>query len=365
MEDLIILKTIIASISNTIVDATSGTILFGGIDKSKFTSPLTTINLLPSLISSSVLQFITTITSLSATTNSGEESTIFSGGTDSTAAYGNSDPALAVLLDTGSSAWSLPTQYYEQGILPLFPYVDSQGLCDCKHRDDNDTLTIEFAGQIKITVPARQFIVPVYDPATNSPQYLDSAGTQQACAFMLVPSQPSGQGFLTLGDAILRSMYVVYDLDNGQISLAQAELDSSKEADVVPVKAGLGGVQRAVGSASGGSESSIGPNRYSIAPAVSGAESFTASTVGSTVGVATGTDAVPADARVKETSSAGGGGKGSASGNGGAASSSAGAGAGFRVGGGLGGDGAGLGGMGVAMGLVVFGGAVLGGALIL
>jgi hypothetical protein len=185
VEDLIILKTIIASISNTIVDATSGTILFGGIDKSKFTSPLTTINLLPSLISSSVLQFITTITSLSATTNSGEESTIFSGGTDSTAAHGNSDPALAVLLDTGSSAWSLPTQYYEQGILPLFPYVDSQGLCDCKHRDDNDTLTIEFAGQIKITVPARQFIVPVYDPATNSPQYLDSAGTQQACASML------------------------------------------------------------------------------------------------------------------------------------------------------------------------------------
>jgi hypothetical protein len=261
------------TLSNASSDATSGTVLFGGIDKSKFTSPLTTINLLPSLISGSVLQFITTVTSLSATVNNGEESTIFSGGTDSTAAYGNDDAALAVLLDTGSSAWSLPTQYYEQGILPLFPYVDSQGLCDCKYRNNNDSLTVEFAGKISVTVPARQFIVPIYDPATNEIQYLDTAGTQQACAFMLTPSQPSGQGFLTLGDAILRSMYVVYDLDNGQISLAQAQLDSSKASDIVPVQAGLGGVQKAVGGG-GSASASAGANRYSIAPAVSGGGEF-------------------------------------------------------------------------------------------
>jgi len=342
-------------------DATSGTVLFGGIDKSKFTSPLTTINLLPSLISSSVLQFITTVTALSATVNNGEESTIFSGGSDSTAAYGNDDTSLAVLLDTGSSAWSLPIQYYEQGILPLFPYVDSQGLCDCKYRDSNDSLTVEFAGKVTITVPARQFIVPVYDPETNKPQYFDRASTQQVCAFMLVPSQPSGQGFLTLGDAVLRSMYVVYDLDNGQISLAQAQLDSDREADIVPVQAGLGGVQKALGGGSSGSQS-VGPNRYSIAPAVSGTETFTASSVSSTVGMATGTDAVPADARVVETGSANGrGAGGSGSGNGGAASSSA---AAFRL---AGPAAPGMDGLGVAVGcgMVVLGGMLAGGMMVL
>jgi hypothetical protein len=136
------------------------------------------------VISGNVLQFITTVTGLSATVNGGEESTIFSGGTDSTAAYGSNDAALAVLLDTGSSAWSLPTQYYEKGILPLFPYVTSQGLCDCKYRDSNDSLTVEFAAKISINVPARQFIVPIYDPATNEPQYFDAPrNTQQAHAF--------------------------------------------------------------------------------------------------------------------------------------------------------------------------------------
>ena len=172
---------------------------------------------------------------------------------------------------------------------------------------------------------------------------------------MLTPSSPSGQGFLTLGDAILRSMYVVYDLDNGQISLAQAELDSSKASDIVPVQAGLGGVQKAVGS-----QSSAGANRYSIAPAVSGGESFTASSVSSTVGVATGTDAVPADARVQETGVAASSSGGKGGSGGGAASSSAGAAAALRVG-----AGADMGGLSVAMGFVVMGGMMLGGALVL
>jgi hypothetical protein len=213
-------------------------------------------------------------------------------------------------------------------------------------------------------VPARQFIVPIYDPATNEPQYFDAPrNTQQACAFMLTPSESSSQGFLTLGDAVLRSMYVVYDLDNGQLSLAQANLDSSKASDIVPVQAGLGGVQKAVG---GGGSASVGQNRYSIAPAVSGGESFTASSVQSTVGEATGTDAVPADARVSETgaaqSSAGGGGKGGNGGGsgGGAASSSAGAVSAFRVG-----SGPDMAGLNVAMGAVVLGGMMLGGALVL
>lgn len=272
-----------------------------------------TLNLLPSIISENILQFVTTVTALSATVDS-QETEIFSGGTDSIDAYGNNDVALPVLLDTGSSAWSIPEDYYSRGILPLFPFVDENGVCDCAHRDSNNSITVTFGGKIDINVPTRQFIVPLYDPLTNKPQFLDRAGKVQACAFMLVPAAPSSQRFLTLGDAVLRSVYAVFDLDNGQVSLAQAALNSSSEPDIVTVAAGPSGVAKAAGA------SAIPTNTWSIAAAVSGGETFTASKIGSTIGMATGTDAIPANARPLETGASG---SGSGSGGGSAASSSA------------------------------------------
>lgn len=285
---------------------TSGSVLFGGIDKSKYTGPLVTLNLLPSLISESILQFVTTVTGLSATVDD-KQTEIFSGGTDSVDAYTNNDISLPVLLDTGSSAWSIPEDYYTRGILPLFPFVDENGVCDCAHRDSNNSITVTFGGKIDINVPTRQFIVPLYDPLTNKPQVLDSAGKVHACAFMLVPAGPSSQRFLTLGDAVLRSIYAVFDLDNGQVSLAQAALNSSSEPDIVTVAAGPSGVAKAAGA------TAIPSNTYSIAAAVSGGETFTASKIGSTIGMATGTDAIPANARPSETGGIGSGGGSAAS----------------------------------------------------
>lgn len=307
-------------------DETSGTILFGGIDTSKYTGSLVTLNLLPTEVQVTnsdsvvdlVLQFITTVTAMNATVDS-QTSQIFEGGIDSVSAYGNNNIALPVLLDTGSSAWSIPSRYFSQGIAPLFPYVDFTrgGVCACKHRDSNDSISLEFGGKVTINVPARQFIVPAYDPQTNQPVY---AGGEQVCAFMLVPAQDESMNFQTLGDAVLRSMYVVFDLDNGQVSIAQSSLDSTAEPNIKPVEAGPDGVAKAAGA----SDTDVPANSYSIASAVSGSATFAASTGSSTIGVATGTDAVPANARpgASDSSSSGAG----------AASSSAAAVAGKRLG---------------------------------
>lgn len=287
-----------------------------------------TLNLLPTEVQVTdsnsdldlVLQFITTVTALNATVNK-QTSQVFTGGIDSVSAYGSNNIALPVLLDTGSSAWSIPSRYFEQGIAPLFPYVDfSQGgICDCKHRNDDDSISLEFGGKVTITVPARQFIVPIYDPQTNKPVY---EGNEQVCTFMLVPAEDENMNFQTLGDAVLRSMYVVFDLDNGQVSIAQSSLDSTAEPNIKPVEAGPDGVAKAASA----SDTSLPANTYSIANAVSGSATFAASTGSSTVGVATGTDAVPANARP-------GASEGSGSGSGaGAASSSAAAMAGKRLG---------------------------------
>jgi len=265
-----------------------------------------------------VLQFITTVTAMNATVDS-QTSQVFEGGENSVSAYGGSNIALPVLLDTGSSAWSIPSRYYSQGIAPLFPYVDFQNgnICSCKYRNSNDSISVEFGGEITINVPARQFIVPVFDPQTNKPIF--DRG-EQVCTFMLVPAQDENMNFQTLGDAVLRSMYVVFDLDNGQVSIAQSSLDSTAEPNIKPVESGPNSVAKAAGA----SDTSLPANTYSIASAVSGSATFAASTGSSTVGVATGTDAVPANARP--------GASDGSSGGAGAASSSAAAVAGKRLG---------------------------------
>ncbi|RMY88953.1 hypothetical protein D0862_10314 [Hortaea werneckii] len=315
----------------------SGTILFGGIDTTKFTGPLTTLDILPSPISGGISQFITTVTSLSLTTNDGQTTSLFTGGTNSPTAYESINPALPVLLDTGSAAWSLPQSYYETYIAPAFPYIDSYGLCACTHRQSNTSFTLTFGGKISIDVPISDLIVPIYNSTTRQP--IPYSESEDACAFLIVPAEPTGQGFQTLGDAVLRSLYVVFDLDNGQVSLAQAATDndaggstsssdsSAGQGNVVAVPAGPGGVAVALSSVSASASASASyvavsaSQSYSIAPLVTAASQtseFTVSTAGSTIGTATGTAAVPAGARVSDDGTPGTGGSGgSGGGNGG------------------------------------------------
>ncbi|KAK4553333.1 hypothetical protein LTR86_009633 [Recurvomyces mirabilis] len=296
----------------------SGSILFGGIDTTKYTGELATLNILADINTGAVDQFVQTVTGLSASI-SGKTIPLFSGGSPNENAYTQTDTALPVLLDTGSSAWSVPTSYYDKYIAPNFKFVDSQGLCSCSHQNDDATLTLEFGAKINITVPIREFVVPIYNASTNQPYPYPGGG--EACAFMIVPAQSTGQGFQTLGDAVLRSMYVVFDLDNGQLSLAQAKINSTDAPNIVTVSAGPSGIAKAVST----SYSAAPSNTNSIAPEVMNATgSFTVSTAQSTIGSATGTAAVPADAQV----SGGASGTGSSSG---AASSSKGAAAGLVV----------------------------------
>ncbi|GAB1734536.1 hypothetical protein NU195Hw_g8988t1 [Hortaea werneckii] len=336
LRDTGIINSRLYSIYLNDLSSISGSILFGGIDTTKFTGPLTTLDILPSPISGGISQFITTVTSLSLTTNDGQTTSLFTGGTNSPTAYESTNPALPVLLDTGSAAWSLPQSYYETYIAPVVPYIDSYGLCACTHRQSNTTFTLTFGEKIAIDVPISELIVPIYNSTTRQP--IPYSESEDACAFLIVPAEPTGQGFQTLGDAVLRSLYVVFDLDNGQVSLAQAATnndagstssDSSRRGNVIPVPAGPGGVAAALSSASASASASYVPvsasQSYSIAPLVTAASQtsdFTVSTAGSTIGTATGSAAVPAGARVTDDGTPGTDGSGTgAGGNGGTGTS--------------------------------------------
>ena len=274
------------------IQAGSGSILFGGVDVDKYTGPLVTLDILPDLQVQGVDQFITTVTDMSATV-SGNTVRIWSHGQPGIAAYRGNTPTLPVLLDTGSSAWSVPAKYY-QAIVSNFPYIDNQGLCKCSDVNDNDSITLKFGGKVDITVPASEFIVPIYNRTTDQAYQFPNGADQ--CVFMIAPSPGTGMGFDTLGDAVLRSMYVVFDLDNAQLSIAQANVNSTS-SNVRPVKAGPNGVANAAKNAQ-----TAPVNSYPIANTINGTAHYQVSTAKTTVGTATGAGAAPAGAQPGATS---------------------------------------------------------------
>lgn len=278
--------------------ATSGSILFGGIDRSKYTGDLATMNFLPPVYSGQVdgliYQFITTITGANVTAN-GQTQNLWSGGSTDINAYASDDTSLPVLLDTGSTAFQIPQSYYVNYIAPAFPFVNSQGLCSCKYATSDYYLTLEFGGKVNIRVDASEFIVPYVDPETKKTQ---SVNGEEVCVFLIQPGSRSTRGFYIAGDAVLRSMYVVFDLDNGQASIAQAKVNNTDAPDVVTVQAGPTGVADAVSS---GIETAAA-NTWSIAPEVATSTiAYAVSTAASTIGTATGDAAVPTIAQVEES----------------------------------------------------------------
>ena len=94
-------------------------------------------------------------------------------------------------------------------------------------------------------------------------------------------------------------MYVVFDLDNAQVSIAQAVANASTDAstsgsgsNIKVVQAGPNGVEAAVGSANGG-VTTAPPNSFTIAPEASATISLSDQTISPAVGVAVGLAAIP------------------------------------------------------------------------
>lgn len=319
-------------------DAT-GTILFGGVDTTKYTGALTTLDLLPQDIeyndgtqASIVYQFVVAVTGVTSSAN-GKTTTYLSNG-DPTGQ--DTSDSLPVLLDTGSAAWTVPTRLYSKLAALLGSELDDEGNIACSAQSSDISLSLVFGGAATINVPIRELLAPVYDSATNVQN--TTASGEPLCTFMITPDtsgEAAQQGFLTLGDSVLRSMYVVFDLDNAQVSIAQAIANASTAASasdsgagIKVVAAGRGGVASAVGSANGGVSTAVA-NTASIAPQVDATAQFDVSTAASAVGTVTGTAAVPFDAQV--TAATSGTASGTASAKASASSTSKAAAAGLRV----------------------------------
>jgi hypothetical protein len=184
--------------------ANTGNVLFGGVDTAKFEGQLQT---LPIQSESGVFaEFLITLTSVSLGSRVIEE-----------------NMALAVLLDSGSSLTYLPddmVQILYSMVGAVYQADEGVAFIPCSAAATASSMTFSFSGA-KITVPMDEIII---DLALITGQRFTFNNGQAACLFGI---SPAGTGTNVLGDTFLRSAYVVYDMDNNQISLAQTRFNST------------------------------------------------------------------------------------------------------------------------------------------
>lgn len=180
------------------LDAKEGSVLFGAVDHSKYTGSLYTLPLSNSYKSmgySDPIQLEVTLQGFGMTANN----------TNSTF----TTTPLTALLDSGTTLTYLPTTLVRQVAAKYGARYDSSYgyyLLSCSDVKDTDELVFDFGG-FHINSKVENFLI---------------RATSNICALGLIPQSSSS---LILGDNFLTAAYVVYDLDNLEISLAQANYD--------------------------------------------------------------------------------------------------------------------------------------------
>jgi hypothetical protein len=213
------------------LDANTGSVLFGGVDTEKFNGMLSTVPVIQE--QGQYREFIIGLTGLSV------------------AGQTVINTAIPVLLDSGSSLSYLPTNY-AQAVFKIFSasYSSQAGaaIVDCSYMNSQQTMTFTFSG-ITITVPMNEMVL--IDGVSRGKQVC-ILGKQ---AHIAVPCGNTNQlkgisdsqgSTSVLGDTFLRSAYVVYDIANNQISLANTNFNATN-SNVKEIASGANGVPSATG----------------------------------------------------------------------------------------------------------------------
>ncbi|KAI1211798.1 aspartic peptidase domain-containing protein [Annulohypoxylon truncatum] len=199
--------------------AATGTILFGGLDTEKFIGELKTVDIQPDRYGN-YSSFTVALSSLTTTADNG------------TVANYTTRSAVPVILDSGTTLTYVPSSMANR-IFRAFGAVDDTSgtglvFVNCDYLDDNKNLTFDFQfgggdGPV-VRVPIDEMVLNNVQDYVELGLDVPSLPFDNVCSFGL---QPNSDYYL-LGDTFLRSAYVVYDLTNKQIGLAQANLNSTK-----------------------------------------------------------------------------------------------------------------------------------------
>lgn len=150
------------------------------------------------------------------------------------------DFSTPALLDSGTTQTYLPDDV-AKALFTGLGAVEGQGnqFVPCSYIDSNASITYTFGGNggPQITVPMSELIDAI-------PRETRAFGNNVPACALLVHGPPSGdRGDVILGDSFLRSAYVVYDLDNNQVAIANTNFNATTEdIQAIPSGTGLPGV---------------------------------------------------------------------------------------------------------------------------
>lgn len=186
-------------------DAKKGSILFGAVDSAKYTGDLQTVQIVNTMKNRGFNEAIKleVIVSGLSFNDSGSEIDITSN-------------EYTAILDTGSTFSYFPTSLLKTvGKTLNGEYSSSLGAytVDCID-DDSYYFTIDFSG-VKINVPLSNLIT----------EY-----SSNKCFLSIMEEK---EDYILFGDNVLRSAYLVYDLDDFEISLAQAKYTSDEDISII------------------------------------------------------------------------------------------------------------------------------------
>lgn len=249
--------------------SSTGSILFGGVDTEKFIGNLVTVPILPDSQSKNYSSFTVGLTALSF---------VSSNGTTYNQSLSSEDGTLDSILDSGTTLTYLPdalaTELFDAiGAYQYSSFGESSSiaLVDCGLGVD---FTFRINDTVAITVPSEELVIDAF--AGYQDTLPDDVPFNSTCLFGIQSigdtSAESGGGggsgsikeadYAILGDTFLRSVYVVYDLANLQIGLAQANLNSTT-TDVQELSAGEKSLPQFSGVASQTATSSSGTSTSS------------------------------------------------------------------------------------------------------
>lgn len=239
------------------LEASTGSLLFGGLDSDKYQGNLVQMPIIPQTVGGQTLftAFAVDMVSLAVSSSPGNSTPVTQSAFD-----------IPVILDSGTTLTYVPESLLLDLVNQLNGAVDQQGFpfVDCSLRDDNAGLTFDFglgtSDRIVIKVPAAELI---YDSDVYTGGSTPDVSLQNPCALGF---QAQNGAPYVLGDNFLRSAYVVYDLKNNLIALGQTNFDSttssildfSADATTIPVRSGVATSAVVEPTASGGTATTDG-----------------------------------------------------------------------------------------------------------
>ena len=201
------------------IEAGTGSLLFGGIDTGKFTGNLANIAMYPSADTGAIDRFTVAFTTLTITSPSGSEIIT---------PVGYAEP---VILDSGTTLAYVPddlAQAIYNVVGATYDSTAGAAVCPCTIGNVDGTMDFQFAGAYgpTIKVPMSEMVYPFFKSDGTQAHFQNG---QPACVFGIEPSSALGSNAaLLFGDTVLRSAYVVYDLANYRIGLAPTNFNSTK-----------------------------------------------------------------------------------------------------------------------------------------